>query len=219
MNMTEQEITLLCAVYPCEDLIREGKLFPQQERALELLRAGSAYLAARYPDEEIRLLSFTPPNPFAAMAKLRFRCGEEEPVYFALISPEEGCPCADSLCNARLRPAYDALVEQRLRDAGFETRSLTVFPNPIEGSFPADGSPEELLRRFPSFARSTRLFLPAAYDRESLPEELHGALRQAGLYGSYAVALVESLDGQEAEALNARWGDLERRSFNCFDIG
>ena len=220
MELTEREIELLCAVYPCEDLIREGRLLPNQQQALELLRAGSAWLAARYPEEEIRILSFTPGNQFAPWAELRFCCGEGETVYTVVMEPEEdGCRCADTLCTARIRPAYDALVEQTLQRAGFPALSLTVFPNPAGKEFPTDGSVEALLLLAPRLKRNTRLFLPAAYDREGLREELHAALREAGLYGSYGVAFADPIEGQDAARLNESWGALPHFSFNCFDVG
>ena len=219
MELTEREIELLSAAYPNEDMIREGLLLDYQKQALEFLRAGEAYLAARYPDEDIRILNFIQANKFNPWAELRFRRGEGEKDYTAVIAPTEtGFSVSDTLCGELIAPAYDALVEKTLREAGFRALSLTVFPNPIGGDLDPYGPAEELLRLYPHLKRSTRLFLAAADEREGLEEELHAILREAGLYGSYAVGFVPSLEGVTAGELNAGWSGMRHISFNCFDV-
>lgn len=219
IELTEREKELLIAVFPGEDMIREGKLLDYQKQALEHLRAGEAYLASRYPDEDIRILNFIQANKFNPWAELRFRRGEGEKDYTAVIAPtEKSVSVSDTLCGELIAPAYDALVEKTLREAGFRALSLTVFPNPIGGDLDPYGPAEELLRLYPHLKRSTRLFLAAADEREGLDEELHAILREAGLYGSYAVGFVPSLEGVTAEELDAGWSTLRRISFNCFDV-
>ena len=218
-EMTEQEKELLCAVFPGEDLIREGKLLDYQKQALEHLRAGKACLEARYPDEDIRILNFIQANKFNPWAELRFRRGGEEKDYLATVTPtEDGLVIADTLCGDLIRPAYDAMVEKTLGAAGFRVLSLTEFPNPIGTDLDPYGPAEELLRLYPRLKRSTRLFMAASDEREGLDEELHAVLREAGLYGSYAVGFVPSLEDAAAEELNAAWSTLHRVSFNCFDV-
>ena len=219
MELTEREIELLSAAYPNEDMIREGLLLDYQKQALEFLRAGEAFLAARYPDEDIRILNFIQANKFNPWAELRFRRGGEEKDYLATVTPtEDGLVIADTLCGDLIRPAYDAMVEKTLGAAGFRVLSLTEFPNPIGTDLDPYGPAEELLRLYPRLKRSTRLFMAASDEREGLDEELHAVLREAGLYGSYAVGFVPSLEDAAAEELNAAWSTLHRVSFNCFDV-
>lgn len=216
IEMTEQEKNLLAAVFPDPDRIREGRLFAYQEKALEALRAGEAYLLGRYPDLQAQILSFLPSDLQEPWSTLRFQDEWGAEYSVSITQTDSGYQCVDDYYAARIRPEYDALVESVLLNAGFKVYAHTSFPNPLGEEFPATGTVQELLALYPKLTRQTALYLCQGDDREDLTEQLHAILRDAGLYGSYTVWLVP---GTELPEDRDKLPDgADKKLFQVFDI-
>jgi len=212
IEMTNQEMDLLCQVYQDADRIREGKLFSHQKEALLQLRAGMEYLAQKYPDSAYTVTAFQPAIKFSPSAELTVEDGGTYTVYAE--AEGTGYVCSDNYYGKYLQPRYDQYLEQLLAGGGYPGRSYTVFPSASSELGP-ETTVEELLQKAPKQTRMVDLFVTAE-DRDRAVQDLQALMAQAGLYGSYTVYFVPEL--ADIQTLEEQRTGLEYVMFSCFDI-
>lgn len=217
--MTQQEIELLSKAYADAERIREGKLFRYQQEGLAQLRAGMAYLQAKYPTNTPEVIGFAPATKFTPWAQLTLQ-GADAQTYLLKVTPQEGeYICEDTYYGALLRANYDAYVEGLLGMAGIDARAFTRFLEPkgmeVDGSI----SVESFVALRPCVSRDTHLYVVDAVDRQWVQEAVQSALKEGGLYGTYILYFVPADSYAQGAAMDAQQQDWPYVSFSCFDIG
>lgn len=215
IELTQQEISLLGAVYPNQERIENGELFDYQEEALYQLRAGKAYLEQKYPGISFEITSFMPANQFTQWAELTFCDEKGDREYRLTVTPEgESYTCADDYYGAVLREPYDQEIVQTLAAGGFTVLSYTQFPAPAGMEIGADTSVDDIIAMGSRLTRNTHLFSdqPCTQERADQMKEL---LSQAGFYGSFTLYQVPSLE-EEVLRLEEGRRAFPYISFQCF---
>lgn len=219
IEMSELERELLAAAYADGDRIRSGQLFSYQKEALQQLRAAIGYLAEKYPGRELTFTSFTPATKFTPWGQLVFTAVEDG-TFTATVKPtEDGYVCADTYYGALIRERYDLRVQELLGQAGIQAASVTEFSSPMGTEVDGSTTADELIALEPKLTRNTHLFVSAQETSEALADAVRQRLREAGLYGSYALYFVPESQWEETAVLEQKRHTWEKVSFNCFEIG
>lgn len=216
--MTEKEEELLSAIYADAERINGGVLFSHQEEALRELRAGMQYLAEKYPDTDLQILTFEPATKWNVSASALFQ-DRSDRNYSLSITPKDGSYiCTDTYYGVLLREAYDARVCEILADAGYSVSAYTEFPALMGAEINAQTTIEELIDMKSKLARNTSIFIELPTDKESICEAIRKCLLKADLYGAYTLYFVPAAENTEISELLKNKTNWEKTVFSCFDI-
>ena len=218
-EMTEEEKALLMDVFDDKRRIEEGDLLTYQAEALSQLRAGEEYLARKYADHVFQLESLDPANKFRPWAELYFT-GDDSPLCVVKITPSgenSEYICEDNFYGFLLEEMYDSRVGKILEEAGYTAKVYTRFRSTVGSELPSKATVEELLSYNPRLSRDTDIFVTEDGTKEAMLSSIKEVIRNAGLYGSYWLFFVDSLedDIQTLEDNKKQWQSL---TFSCFDI-
>ena len=214
IEMTEHEKELLCAVFPMEERIREGRLLDYQELALYEYREGMQYLEDKYPGYEFESLSLTPATKFDPWMTVRIQSTGTE-VREVRITPESSGvnTCSDTVYNEVLGERYDAALENIFLYAGIDAKTCTEFPSPRTDIGP-ETEIDEIL--YSSLPRMTHIFVSKNGGDGELSEAVQEVVSGNHIYGNYILYFTEggpdTIEDMEAERLS-----MENEAFSFFD--
>lgn len=214
VDLTQLEIDLLVGCYQDADRIHEGRLFKHQDDALEQLRAGDAYMKAKYPSQTFTYVSFEPATKFSGHATLYLDAVNCE---VSIAPVGETYHCSDSFYETLLKDKYDAYLHDILVEKGYEVLTDTQFPSLLDGTLGEDASVEDYLRQYPKLTRHTDIYLDTSPGHRGRPNDLQDTIISEGIYGSYTVYYVS--DGLlSIENLSDARDTYVFSHFNCFDV-
>ena len=218
ITMTEKEQELLAAVYPNEEMIREGQLFEYQEEALNELRAGEEYITSKYPEQSFEIRSITPADKFYPWMTIVMKEGAFGECKVTVTPAEEGYTFTEDLYGKVLGGAYDKAIGKILAEGGLQAVSFTKFTSPMGEEVGPATTPEELIALKKSLPRNTHLFMADESDRDAAAEKARQILLDAGVYGAYTLYFVPDILSENVTMLEEARTAYEHRTFNCFDI-
>ncbi|MBQ3907156.1 MAG: hypothetical protein II743_10345 [Lachnospiraceae bacterium] len=198
IQMTDEEKALLDLAYTDGERIAEGKLFDYQEKALAELRSCMFYLKKRYPNEDLKVISFQPSTSKGCTQVQFVQPGLESTEY--LLKYENG-EYIDNFYDVPFQREYDELVEAILKDAGINARVYTTFPFLIADEI---HSGRDLMDHRPHLGRTMRLFfhadvLPSYEEAEAMAKKVAQLFEEKGVYGSGIIFYVLGMNDLEKE--------------------
>lgn len=207
VDMTDDEIRLLCNIYIDEDRIREYKLYDYQKETLYDIRLVQNYLDDKY-GKKFYIQTYVPGSLENSNGEAVFYDTENEnQMYSAVVKEDDNMEhyVEDNYYSFVIGKIYDEYVEATIKkELGIDCISYTNFLSNLGEEY--DGtSLEPILELGRDLSRDTFLFFNTEDNQISFEEKLTDVLKKNSLFGSYALCLGPTLleKGRNAEELKS----------------
>jgi len=217
VEMTEEEINLLCKVYFGEDRIKQGNLYDYEKNALDEFRAGKKYLKEKYPSYQMRVISYAPSTKLNGSAEIEVQAPNGETYKVEIYATNNELECVDNFYASLIQEAYGVMLEGIISETGLKVRAHVVFPEMTGSEINEKSTLEEVLMVHPKLNRLVRLYYDGA-DSYGIKNRIEECVKNARLYGSYSVYYVNDNFDRSMEELEAARSDWDMDFFTNFDI-
>ena len=217
VEMTEEEVRLLCAVYTGEKRIQDGMLMEFEKAALDQFRAGMKYLEEKYHSYEFKVLTYGPLNKLNTTGEIRVEAPDGEVYNVGITLKDEEIVCSDNFYASLITKEYNKKLEKLFTDAGLTVKVDTKFPQYVGNEANENTSLDELLKLFPKLNRLVKIYYDGA-DSFGVKDKVEAVIRENSLYGSYNIYFVPVNFERSLEELEAERSKWEMDFFTVFDI-
>ncbi|MBE5954360.1 MAG: hypothetical protein E7257_09495 [Lachnospiraceae bacterium] len=222
VEMSDEEVELLCSIYVNEDGIREGKLHDYQQQALEEFRMAKSYLQEKYPGYVYNFYLLSPSDRFDETTEIEFAIDESNGYYTVRVELVDGeYVITDNFFGYVLEPAFDDMLEKKLREAGLS--SFGVYTN-LSGfvgrDIDAETTAEELLVSGDEIKKDITVWVDMLNTDETENQRIaalvENTVRELKIYGGHRVYFDEGI----VESCPTFWDLVEyRKKDNLVSIG
>ena len=217
VEMSEEEMNLLCKVYFGEERIKQGNLYDYEKVALDEFRAGKKYLKEKYPSYPMKVLSYAPANKLNGSAEIEVQAPDGETYKMIIHSADNELECVDNFYASLIQEAYNIMLEDIISGAGLKVRAHVAFPEMTGIEINEKSTLEEVLKVHPKLNRLVRLYYDGA-DSYGIKNRIEECIKNAGLYGSYSIYFVSENFDRSMEELEASRSDWDMDFFTNFDV-
>ena len=210
-ELTEDEMQLLCSIYPDGENIRSGKLLSPQKRTLAHYRSAKSYIDRTYGDISYELVSFTTVSPLFRYDEMRIKVDQND--YSVRIFGED-CECKDNIYSAFIHADYDRYLEKMLGCVGIEGKAYTVFEEFLGEEDTGSSTVWDLLGKNPKLSRQIAVFVAGSDDE--CTAKIEEAFCREKVYGNCCVYFVPVGEEKTAEEFMAGKDGYSYRLFNSF---
>lgn len=228
IEMTDEEITLLCGFYVNEDRIREGKLHDYQKETLDEFRMAKSYLQEKYPGYTYDFFSISPSDKTQSYTKVEFTIDESSGYYSVMVELLNGeYVVTDNFYGYVLGAAFDEMLEQKLSEAGLTDFGVHAGLSGFVGKdIDANTTMDELL----ALGSTIKIDITVWIDMPGLDENenqkkvalIESTVRELEIYGGHIVyfgeGVVNSCHTFDDFVEYRKKNSLESVSFNTFDM-
>lgn len=214
LTLQPDEIEILSSMYVNEERIQRGELFSYQQDNLERYRFARQYLAEKYPDYDLEIISGEPKSRFMPYAEFAFtQRNNGQKTYKLYVKDMQGeleqkfskYYAEDNFYESFFAEKYDTYVHNILkREVGHIVRVSSSMPWTKGKEYGSDMAMEDILDGKLELSANTMIFIMDSTATEMSAKETAGTIekiiQEQNLYGSFQVYIYE--DGYPIDNLS-----------------
>lgn len=215
IEMTEQEIKILCETYSNEESIKEGKLYEYQTKQLKRIRTVSEYLKEKYGEEFTIIRCWESPDDRNGYRFDFINEKSSEVEYTAYVNADDDSDIKDNYYEALLSAGYDEWLSKELSDLlGQKVLTYTNFTSYFGSEFNGKEGIDGAKRMGNSLSRNSYIYLNSADGLTENAERIYELVQKENLYGAYFLYAEDGVTETIADGVSLRQLQQSGKSFD-----